>query len=268
MLTPPSPNAGAAAHPAVADAVLGVGLAVALLVTAFTGAVPSASSAVAAVAVAVAVAAAITLRRRHPVPVLIVLDLAVLAWFGAGLPGLLVAAGPLIGCYTLAAHRGWRWGLAGAAVTALVLVVGVRVVLGDLETAGVVPLAVLLAATAGSAGAAVGYYRAMLAPRQGPARPGGTDPRGGGPQARGRGTAADRAGAARRRRARHGHHQRAGRRGAPRRRAAPRPGHRGPRRDQGRSATTVSPTSRPRWGSCAPTPHSGHRRAGSTGSAT
>ncbi len=163
MLTPPSQNAGAAAHPAVADAVLGVGLAAALLVTAFTGAVPSASSAVAAVAVAVAVAAAITLRRRHPVPVLIVLDLAVLAWFGAGLPGLLVAASTLIGCYTLAAHRGWRWGLAGAAVTALVLVVGVRVVLGDLETAGVVPLAVLLAATAGSAGAAVGYYRAMLA---------------------------------------------------------------------------------------------------------
>jgi signal transduction histidine kinase len=37
------------------------------------------------------------------------------------------------------------------------------VVLGDTETAGVVPDAVLLVATAGSAGAAVGYYRAVLA---------------------------------------------------------------------------------------------------------
>jgi signal transduction histidine kinase len=37
------------------------------------------------------------------------------------------------------------------------------VVLGDAETVGVVPNAVLLAATAGSSGVAVGYYRAMLA---------------------------------------------------------------------------------------------------------
>jgi signal transduction histidine kinase len=92
-----------------------------------------------------------------------VLDAAVLAWFWAGLPGLLVAVGPLIGTYALAAHRGWRWGAAGAVTTALVLIVGVRVVLGDTTTVGVVPMAVLLAATAGSAGAAVGYYRALLA---------------------------------------------------------------------------------------------------------
>jgi signal transduction histidine kinase len=107
-------------------------------------------------------AAAVALRRRHPMAILALLDATVLAWFAAGLPGLLIAAGPLIGCYTLAAHRGWRWGLAGALVTALVLIVGVRVVLGDTETAAVVPLAVLLVATAGSAGAAVGYYRALL----------------------------------------------------------------------------------------------------------
>jgi signal transduction histidine kinase len=37
------------------------------------------------------------------------------------------------------------------------------VVLGDAETAGVVPNTMLMAATAGSAGAAVGYYRAVLA---------------------------------------------------------------------------------------------------------
>ena len=47
--------------------------------------------------------------------------------------------------------------------TALVGIVAIRVVLGDTQTAGVVPIAVLLAATAGSAGAAVGYYRAVLA---------------------------------------------------------------------------------------------------------
>ena len=57
----------------------------------------------------------------------------------------------------------WRWGLAGAVLTALIQIIAIRVVLGDTETAGVVPVAVLLAATAGSAGAAVGYYRAVLA---------------------------------------------------------------------------------------------------------
>ena len=47
-------------------------------------------------------------------------------------------------------------------LTAGVQILAIRVVLGDVATVGVVPIAVLLAATAGSAGAAVGYYRALL----------------------------------------------------------------------------------------------------------
>jgi signal transduction histidine kinase len=47
--------------------------------------------------------------------------------------------------------------------TALIQILAIRVVLGDTETAGVVPEVALLVATAGSAGAAVGYNRAVLA---------------------------------------------------------------------------------------------------------
>ena len=57
----------------------------------------------------------------------------------------------------------WRWGLAGAVATVLIQILAIRVVLGDTQTVGVVPATVPLAATAGSAGAAVGYYRAVLA---------------------------------------------------------------------------------------------------------
>jgi len=147
------------------DALLGAAVAGGMLISAFAGGVaPVAGPAtVGAVALAVTVAAAIALRRRYPVAALVVLDAAVVAWFAAGLPGLLVVLGPLIGCYTLGADRGWRWGLGGAVPTALVLIVGVRVVLGDTETAAVVPLAVLLVATAGLAGTTVGYYRSLLA---------------------------------------------------------------------------------------------------------
>lgn len=163
MLTPPRPDAGAATRALLpADAALAAVVSVALLITAVAGPPPGPWT-VAAVGLSVAVAAAVALRRRGPATALLVLDAAVLAWFWAGLPGLLVAVGPLIGTYALAAHRGWRWGAAGAVTTALVLIVGVRVVLGDTTTVGVVPMAVLLAATAGSAGAAVGYYRALLA---------------------------------------------------------------------------------------------------------
>lgn len=151
-----------------ADAALGAGVAVALLVAAVVGV---GSPAVAsprpldagAVALAATVTAAVAVRRRYPIAVLAVLNAVALAWFLGAYPTLLVTLVPLIGCYTLAAQRGWRWGLAGVAATALIQIVGIRVVLGDTATVGVVPNVVLLAATAGSAGAAVGYYRALLA---------------------------------------------------------------------------------------------------------
>jgi signal transduction histidine kinase len=114
------------------------------------------------VALALAVAVTIAARRRYPVAVLVALNVVCLIWFWCAYPGLLIVLPPLIGCYTLASQRGWRWGLAGATLTALVGIVGIRVVLGDTGTVGVVPIMVLLAATAGSAGAAAGYYRAVL----------------------------------------------------------------------------------------------------------
>lgn len=154
--------------PVVSDAILGACVAVGLLAASVAelgaGAVASARAVDAgAVALAAAIAAAVAVRRRFPVAALVVLNAVCLLWFACAYPGRLIALAPLIGCYTIAAHRGWRWGLAAAVPTALVGIVGVRVVLGDTETAGVVPIAVLLVATAGSAGAAVGYYRAVLA---------------------------------------------------------------------------------------------------------
>jgi signal transduction histidine kinase len=153
--------------PVVADALLGTAVAVGLLTAAIAGIGPGPAASVrpvdvGAVALAAAAAAAIAARRRHPLAVLVVLDAICLAWFAAGYPGLLVGLVPLIACYTLAALRGGRWGLAGALPTALLQIVAIRVVLGDTATAGVVPVAVLLAATASSAGAAVGYHRAVL----------------------------------------------------------------------------------------------------------
>jgi signal transduction histidine kinase len=152
----------------VADAGLGAGVAVAILAAAFAGIGPPAMANprpldAGAVLLAATVAAAIAVRRRYPVPAVVVLNAIPLAWFLGAYPGRLITLAPLIGCYTLAAHRGWRWGLAGAVLTALTQIIAIRVVLADTETAGVVPDAVLLAATAGSAGAAVGYYRAVLA---------------------------------------------------------------------------------------------------------
>jgi signal transduction histidine kinase len=146
--------------PFVVDAALGGGVALGLL----AGTLAEGRSVDAgAVALLLAVAAALTLRRRHPVAVLGALNAITVGWYLGARPGLLITLAPMIACYTLAADRGWRWGLAGAAGTALVQILAIRVVLGDTETAGVVPIAVLLAATAASAGTAVGYYRALLA---------------------------------------------------------------------------------------------------------
>ena len=161
-----------ATSPSVADASLGVGLAVGLLAAAIAqigpqGAASPHSVDGGAVALAATLAAAVAVRGRYPIAALIVLNAVTLVWFLGSYPGRLIALVPLIGCYTLAGNRGWRWGLAGALLTALIQIIAIRVVLGDTETAGVVPGAVLLAATAGSAGAAVGYYRAALAVTRG-----------------------------------------------------------------------------------------------------
>jgi signal transduction histidine kinase len=154
--------------PAVVDVGLGVTVAATVLVAAFARVGPASTSNPCALdagafALVAAVAAALSIRRRHPAAALAGLNAVVVLWFVGPYPGRLVALVPLLGCYALAADRGWRWGLAGAALTAGVQILAIRVVLGDVDTVGVVPIAVLLAATAGSAGAAVGYYRALLA---------------------------------------------------------------------------------------------------------
>jgi signal transduction histidine kinase len=108
------------------------------------------------------VAGALALRRRYPIAVLVVLNAVALAWAAAQYPGPLITLAPLIACYTLAALRGWRWGLAGAVVTALSALVAIRVAFGAAVPAGISGSAVWMAATVGAAGTAVGYYRALL----------------------------------------------------------------------------------------------------------
>ncbi|WP_232661805.1 sensor histidine kinase [Pseudonocardia sp. TRM90224] len=168
MNTTREPARRGALRPAAADAALGGVVALAILVAASVGVGPVVTAAPrpldgGAVALAVVVVAAVAVRRRYQVAALILLNAVPVAWFLAAYPGRLITVAPLISCYTLAAHRGWRWGLAAAVPTATIAVLTIRVVAGDTTTAGVVPEAVLLVATAASAGAAVGYHRAVLA---------------------------------------------------------------------------------------------------------
>lgn len=167
MQTPGMLSTMRKAAPVAADAGVGVGVAVLLLAASWTDAGPpwiSDPRPLDAVAVGLVggVAGALALRRRYPIPVLVALNAVALAWSAAHYPGRLITLTPLIACYTLAAARGWRWGLAGALVTALNALVAVRMAFGAAEPAGTSISAVLMAATAGAAGTAVGYYRALL----------------------------------------------------------------------------------------------------------
>jgi signal transduction histidine kinase len=167
MQTPRMLSTVRKAAPVLTDAGVGVGVAVGLLAASWTGAGPpwiSSPRPLDAVAVGLVgvVAGALALRRRYPISVLVVLNAVALAWSAAQYPGRLITLAPLIACYTLAALRGWRWGLAGAVVTALSALVAIRVAFAAAEPAGISGSAVWMAATAGAAGTAVGYYRALL----------------------------------------------------------------------------------------------------------
>jgi signal transduction histidine kinase len=168
MQTPRMLSTVRTAAPVLTDAGVGVGVAVLVLAAGAAGAGPPwivSPRPLDAVAVGLVgvVAGALALRRRYPIAVLVVLNAVALAWSAAQYPGPLIMLAPLIACYTLAALRGWRWGLAGAVVTALSALVAIRVAFGAAEPAGSNISAVLTAATAGAAGTAVGYYRALLA---------------------------------------------------------------------------------------------------------
>jgi signal transduction histidine kinase len=167
MQTPKLLSTVRTAAPVRTDAGIGVGVAALVLAASAAGVgppwiiSPRPLDAVAA-GLAGVVAGALALRRRYPIPVLVVLNAVVLAWAAGQYPGRVIMLAPLIACYTLAALRGWRWGLAGVVVTALSALVAVRVAFGAAEPAGISGIAVWMAATAGAAGAAVGYHRVLL----------------------------------------------------------------------------------------------------------
>ena len=168
MQTPRMLSTVRKAAPVLTDAGVGVGVAVLVLAASAAGVGPPwivSPRPLDAVAVGLVgvVAGALALRRRYPISVLVVLNAVALAWAAAGYPGRWIVLAPLLGCYTLAALRGWRWGLAGAVGTALSALVAIRVAFGAAEPpGGTAGIAVWMAATAGAAGTAVGYYRALL----------------------------------------------------------------------------------------------------------
>jgi len=167
MQTPRMPSTVRTAAPALTDAGVGVGVAVGVLAASAAGVGPRWISSprpldVVAVGLVGVVAGALAVRRRYPIAVLVVLNAVALAWAAGQYPGRVILLAPLIACYTLAAARGWRWGLAGGVLTALSALVAIRVAFGAAEPAGTAGIAVWMAATAGAAGTAVGYYRALL----------------------------------------------------------------------------------------------------------
>jgi signal transduction histidine kinase len=167
MQTPRVLSAVRKGAPVLIDVGVGVGVAVLVLAASWTGAGPQWISSprpldTVAVGLVWVVVGALALRRRYPMPVLVVLNAVALAWSVGHYRGGLIMLAPLIACYTVAALRGWRWGLAGAVVTALSALLTIRVAFGAAVPAGISGIAVWMAATAGAAGMAVGYYRALL----------------------------------------------------------------------------------------------------------
>src|SRR5262249_18778510 len=155
------------AAPVLTDANTGIGVAVLVLAASWTGAGPQwianpRSLDLVAVGLIGIVAGALAMRGRYPIAVLVVLNAVTLAWSAAQYPGRLIILAPLIACYNLAALRGWRWGLGGTVATALSALLAPRRALGESERAGANASVVGMAAPAGAAGTAVGYYRSLL----------------------------------------------------------------------------------------------------------
>ncbi|GAA1988251.1 sensor histidine kinase [Catenulispora subtropica] len=165
MQTPKMVSTVRQAAPGRIDAVLGLGVALGVLLSAGVKPRwiddPRPLDAVAVGLVAVA-AGAVMLRRRYPVSALTVLNATALAWAAGHYPSPLIPLIPLIGCYTLAALHGWRWGLAGAGMTAVTALAAIHVAFDGAVPAGISGNAVWMTFTAGAAGTAVGYNRALL----------------------------------------------------------------------------------------------------------
>lgn len=116
-----------------------------------------------AVVLAMAAGAAVAVRRRLPVACLLAVNVATVAWFHLDYHGRLITIAPLIGCYTLAAHRGWKAGVLGGLLTAAVTVLAVRLALDGEWFGDQVFNAVPLEAAATALGAAVHSHRAFAA---------------------------------------------------------------------------------------------------------
>jgi signal transduction histidine kinase len=144
----------------IVDALLAVAVAVAVWVSvmAWTRPGPSRPVDVGAFGLIVMASVAVALRRRFPIPVLLATDAATLGWLLAGYPGRAMIAAPLIACYTVAALRGWRLGLAAMVLNSATAVVALclPVRTGSLEEPMINAAAVTVAAFA--LGTAVYWY--------------------------------------------------------------------------------------------------------------
>ncbi|MDV5149493.1 sensor histidine kinase [Streptomyces sp. SBC-4] len=114
-----------------------------------------------AAALAVVAGAATALRRRFPVACLVVVNVVTFAWFHLDYHGRLITIAPLIGCYALAAGRGWKAGVAGGTLTTVCTVLTVRFALGGGWFADQVFNAVPVVAAVTALGAAVHSHRAF-----------------------------------------------------------------------------------------------------------
>lgn len=152
--------------PRRSDAALGAGVAVVVLLTTLLGIGPpgpSGSLDWGAGALAVAAGAAVAYGRRLPVLSVVVANLATVAWLAAGYPGRVITVAPLIACYAVAAHRGWRPGLVAGLATASVTVLTVRFALHGGWLGDQVFNAVPLIAAASTLGLAVHAHRTYRA---------------------------------------------------------------------------------------------------------
>ncbi|MFC0114688.1 sensor histidine kinase [Kibdelosporangium aridum] len=152
--------------PRAADIALGAGVIALVLATSLLEVGPPGPSGpldAGAVVLAVVAGAAVAFRRAFPASCLVVVNLVTMAWFHFDYHGRLITVAPLIGCYTLAAYRGWKAGVAGGLFTAAVTVLAVRLTLNGEWLGDQVFNAVPLEAAATALGAAVFSHRAFAA---------------------------------------------------------------------------------------------------------
>lgn len=149
-----------------ADVALGLGFAAVVLlagVARIGPAGPGETVGLGAVALAIALAAALAARRLTPFIALLAIDAIILGWYVLDYHGRIITIGALIANYTVAAQRGWRWGVAGGLVSLTTSVLAIRFTLnGDWFDDRTVNAASLQIAAV-ALGVAMHYHRAYAA---------------------------------------------------------------------------------------------------------